>query len=154
MTQLAVVDPRTLQAAFANLTASQQEWLLTRRYYATDKDCCIAMGRADNYASGAKRSSADFRYCYDLMLKGDSTLVDESLVEALTRSNLLKALIEERKILDMAWTDVADARLGGAKAQAITAAISRVKGSRHTTEHIFTVEEVMKVVEGTVRDIV
>ena len=80
-------------------------------------------------------------------------MVDESLVESLTKANVLKALIEERKILDMGWSAAADNRLGGAKAQAIQSAISRVKGTRHTTEHIFTVEEVMKVVDGSVREV-
>ena len=131
----------------------QQEWLLTRRYYATDKECCEVLKVDLSYGSSAKRSNADFRYCYALILEGDASLVDDSLVESLTKANVLKALIEERKILDMSWSAAADDRLGGAKASAIQSAIARVKGPKSTREHIFSVEEVLHVVEGTVREV-
>lgn len=146
---LVALDSDQLRSSFANLTASQQEWLLARRYYDTDKECCIALGRDEGYASTTKRSSSNFRYCYDVLLKGDPTLVDEELVEALTRSNLLKALIEERSILDMNWVDAAEQKLGTAKASAVRDAISRVKGPKRTEEHIYRMDDIVKVIEGS-----
>jgi hypothetical protein len=152
-TELSPAPGLSLQSSFTHLTALQQEWLLTRRYYETDKACSLQLGRDGSFAANAKRNSSEFRVCYEMLIKGDPTLVDASLVDALIQSNVLKALIEERKILDFSWYDASDAKLGTAKAAAIRDAISRVRGSKHVEEHVFRLEEVMKVIEGEVVNI-
>jgi hypothetical protein len=144
-----VKDAPRLQAAFASLTSKQQEWLLTRRYFETDTACNDHLHRDKSFAATAKRGSEDFRLCYDTILKGDPTVVDEALVDALVQSNVLKALIEERKILDLDWMDVADVKLGTAKAGAVREAIARVRGTKRVEEHVYRVEDVLKIVEGT-----
>lgn len=147
-----------LQARFANLTAEKQEWLLLRRYYASDAACSDALTRMKGWAAEMKRQDADFRRCAELLLTGRPDDVDDVLIDALTKSNALKALIEERKILDVPWADstgeAISGRLGQVKGGAMKAAIDRVRGSRHTVEHVFTIEEALNeanVVEATGR---
>ena len=141
-----------LQSSFARLTSKQQEWLLTRRDYNTDTDCSQALGYSNKTGPQAnwKRTGVDFREAYGLIINGALEGADALIVEALSNANGLRALIEERKILDMSWEDVSDAKLGGMKSTAVKEAVNRVKPAKHVTEHVFTVEEVRRVIDAEV----
>ena len=144
-----------LQGRFAQLTAEQQEWLLSRRYFNSDKECNEHLRKTANWARHLKASNVDFRACNEMLRQGRPEDVDVVLIEALTISNALQALIEERKVLGMPWDDIT-ARLATVKGAAMKSATDRVKGSKHTVEHVYTVQEVLEaanVVEGTIREV-
>jgi len=135
-----------LQTAFANLSAERQEWLLLRRYYTSDLQCSEALAKNPDWHKYAQRSNADFRLCHELLMVGRPDDIDDVLIDALTKSNALKALIEERKVLDIPWASdegYINKTLGSAKASAMRAAIERVRGTHSTIEHIYTVEQVL-----------
>ncbi|MAH51035.1 hypothetical protein CMI37_34785 [Candidatus Pacearchaeota archaeon] len=144
-----------LRGRFASLTAEQQEWLLLRRYFGSDKECNQYLNKTANWARYLKETHPDFRACNEMLLQGRPEDVDDVMIETLTKSNSLKSLIEERKVLDMGW-DKISARMATVKGAAMKASIDRVKGSKHTVEHVYTVQEVLEVanvVEGEVLDV-
>ena len=151
-TQLVGEDTsHVLQATFAQLPAQLQEWLLLRRYHESDLACSKAMTGQGDWHRNYKSRNLDFRKCYGLLLALDTSEADKVLVESLVQSNALKSLIEERKILEVPWQTVDGAEIGGrlatVKGAAMKAAIDRVKGTHSVTEHVYRVEEVMKVID-------
>lgn len=156
-TQLAVPDAQSLlKATFATLTPGQQEWLLHRRYFESDKDCSLALHGDEGWHKNYKSRNSGFRTCYEILAtlgRGDA---DAALIESLVDANVLKALIEERKILDLPWVneDGQGGRLSTEKGKAVDHAISRVKGTKNTTEHVYRVEEVYQVLDTEAKEVV
>lgn len=146
-------DSRTqLQKSFGRLGAKQQEWLLARRYYKSDKECSASLGYSTAPQANWKRQG-DFRLAYGLIQDGALDGMDEVLIEALAYANGMKALIEEGKIIGLTWDEASDQRLGSVKGGAVKDAIARVKPSKTVTEHVYTIEDLTPVIEGRVVDV-